>query len=104
MSEVVVFAVATPKPEHAEKFLELIKAHAAFVQANEPDTLRYQVHKESNDNKVVVLETYKNQAAMDAHMADEKFQAVVKEITENDLLAQPLQLVSTSPVAGFASR
>ncbi|KAK8157997.1 hypothetical protein IWX90DRAFT_411279 [Phyllosticta citrichinensis] len=106
MSEVVVFAVATPKPEHVEKFLELISAHAAFVQANEPDTLRYQVHRESNNDRIqiVVLETYKNQAAMDAHMTNEKFQAMVKEITEKGLLSQPLQIISTSPAAGFASR
>ncbi|KAK8210905.1 hypothetical protein IWZ01DRAFT_541874 [Phyllosticta capitalensis] len=106
MPELVVFAVATPKPEHVEKFLELISAHAAFVKENEPDTLRYNVHKQVTDGEVqvVVLETYKNKAALEAHKANPKFQAMVKEITEQGLLAEPLHIVPTVPHAGFESR
>lgn len=47
---------------------------------------------------------YKNKAALEAHGANPKFQAMKKEITEQGLLAEPLHIVPTVPHAGFESR
>lgn len=56
-----VLAFLTPKPGAAARVEEILVQAAAAVQANEPGTLRYHLHKEVNAKgevgALIVMET-----------------------------------------------
>ncbi|OMP82941.1 hypothetical protein BK809_0001132 [Diplodia seriata] len=80
----------------------MLADHAAWVQQNEPDTLRYALHKSVGEGPVVftMLETYKNKAAIDAHSQSSRF----KELGPQLGAMVDMQLYVSQPVGGFESR
>lgn len=60
-----------------EEFEGIFKELADAVRANEPDNLFYALHRSRDDeNTYVVLEQYKDQAALDAHGQSEHFKTI----------------------------
>lgn len=59
---------------------ELLEAVVKEVQSNEPDTLRYQLHKNNTNNgpEFVVIEKYKNAAAVEMHKQGKAYGACMK--------------------------
>ncbi|GME25118.1 Antibiotic biosynthesis monooxygenase [Neofusicoccum parvum] len=103
MSEIVVTAIITPKPgADADKIEQLLASHAAYVQANEPGTLRYRLHKSLGKEAPVftMIETYKDKASIDAHGKDPKFQEMAAQFGDS----VDMKLYVSQPVAGFEDR
>jgi len=80
MSSIQIVALVTVKPEYTEdlaaQFKELVKASRA-----EEGNISYDLHQEiGKPNHFVFVESWKSQAAIDAHNASEHFQGFVKAI------------------------
>ncbi len=50
-----------------EEYKKLVQEMSMLVEANEPDTMRYQFYFDSSEIKCVVYETYANSDAVFAH-------------------------------------
>jgi len=75
----MVAAVARIKVKsgHEQEFLDVIGELISAVRANEPDTLVYECFKsKTSENEFVMLEVYRSQAALDAHMKTAHFAAI----------------------------
>ncbi|KAJ9638198.1 hypothetical protein H2201_005306 [Coniosporium apollinis] len=106
MSEVVVVAVITPKEGKADRVEELLRNLADYVHKNEENTLRYHLHKETKKDtpEFVMIETYKNGEAFEAHKKSDFFGDLGKKFGDEDLLAKPLYVLELDAIAGFAER
>jgi quinol monooxygenase YgiN len=51
-----------------------------------------------------MLETYKDQASIAAHAKSPDFKALGKTLKSEDLLAEPMRVVFTKEVGGYASK
>ncbi|KAB2577610.1 Antibiotic biosynthesis monooxygenase [Lasiodiplodia theobromae] len=103
MSEIVVTAIITPKAgQPADQIEKSLTDHAAWVQQNEPGTLRYALHKSIGDGPTVftMIEAYKDKAALDAHSKSPRF----KELAPQLLAIADMQLFVSQPVGGFQAR
>ncbi|KAH7061618.1 hypothetical protein BKA63DRAFT_199034 [Paraphoma chrysanthemicola] len=85
---------------------ELLTQAAAEAQANEPGTLRYHLHQETKGDtpSFVMLETYKDKAAIDVHGKSEAFKNMGRIMKKEDLLAGPTKIMFTKEVGGYASK
>ncbi|KAF1932148.1 ABM-domain-containing protein [Didymella exigua CBS 183.55] len=101
-----IVAIITPKAGKADRVEELLVAAAKAVKANEPGTLRYHLQRETKgDTPVfVMLETYKDQASIGAHAKSPDFKAMGKTMMSEDLLAEPMRIIVTKEVGGYASK
>lgn len=97
---------------------------AQAVKANEPGTLRYHLQRETKGDApvFVMLETYllpppactaqlrltgisyKDQASIAAHAKSPDFKALGKTLKKEDLLAEPMKVIFTKEVGGYASK
>jgi len=76
MSKVSVVAKLTIKPDKADEFADQWDSLLAHIDANEPGTEHYVLHRSSTEpNVFFVTEVYESQAALDAHMASDAFAA-----------------------------
>ena len=67
MATVLVVSVDV-RPEAFEEFLEILRQHAEYSVANEAGCLDFQLLKSvDNPNQVVLVETYADDAALEAH-------------------------------------
>ena len=74
MSKVSVVAKLTIKPEKADEFADQWDSLIAHIDANEPGTEHYVLHRSTTEpNVFYVTEVYENQAALDAHMGSDAF-------------------------------
>lgn len=101
-----VIAIITPKPGKADRVQELLEIAAKAVKANEPGTLRYHLQRETKGDSptFVMLETYANQAALEAHAKSDDFKAMGRAFKKEDLLASPMKVMFTKEAAGYASK
>ncbi|KAF1811525.1 antibiotic biosynthesis monooxygenase-like protein [Eremomyces bilateralis CBS 781.70] len=101
-----IIAILKPKPGKADRVIELLAGVTEYVEANESGTLRYHLQRETKGDapQLILLERYKNKAALGIHGGSPQFKAFSKRLKEEGLLAAPLQVMFTKPVAGFASR
>lgn len=101
-----VIAIITPKPGKADRVQELLATAATAVKANEPGTLRYHLHREVRGDApaFIVLETYENQAAIEAHGKSEAFKTLGRTMQQEDLLAGPMKVMFTKEIGGYASK
>ncbi|KAJ3528780.1 hypothetical protein NM208_g10048 [Fusarium decemcellulare] len=107
MAPIQLTAVVTPQPGKAQRFLDLFKVCAEYVQANEPQVYRYEIHEgipELNGGKLqfVVLEGYENQEALDKHMKAPPVVALLRAIEKEKLTET--QLIMTKPSSGVKAR
>ncbi|KAJ4345605.1 uncharacterized protein N0V89_011738 [Didymosphaeria variabile] len=101
-----VIAILKPKPGKADRVVELLQIAADSVKAKEPGTLRYQINRETKGDapSIVMLETYKDQASLQAHGSSDHFKEMGKSFKEEDLLAEPMSVLFTKDVGGFVSK
>ncbi|KAF1842778.1 antibiotic biosynthesis monooxygenase-like protein [Cucurbitaria berberidis CBS 394.84] len=101
-----IIAIITPKSGKADRVEELLTIATKAVEANEPGALRYHLQREiKGDNpSFVMLETYKDQASLEAHAKSEHYQALSRAIKDEDLLAAPIKVMFTKEAGGYASR
>jgi len=100
-------AIITPAPGKYERFKTVFTDLAEKVHANEPDVLSYQVYEQVGKegvNMFIVQETYKNQAAYEAHLKTEYFLKSGKIIAEENLMGAPPDIKTLKPFVGFTSR
>ncbi|BCR91611.1 putative quinol monooxygenase [Aspergillus chevalieri] len=84
-------AIIYPKPDKAAELSALMAEVTQKVQANEPDTLLYYAFtNEQNKDEIIVVERYRNAAALDAHVKGPHFQEFVKKASA--LMAKPFEL------------
>ncbi|KAF7717276.1 Uncharacterized protein PECH_007555 [Penicillium ucsense] len=98
MSEINVAAVLTPKPEKFEEAAALITEVIQKVQANEPGTLLYTAFQVSGKKEIVIVERYKDQAAVQAHTKTPYFREFSAKIAP--LMAKPAELRAGSFLNG----
>lgn len=70
----------TIHPEKEAEFKAITKSLEAAVQEKEPGTLYYRFFKLEGDNQYAVIESFKDEAAEEAHMNSDHLQAVMEPI------------------------
>ncbi|KAK0099614.1 hypothetical protein ONS95_013489 [Cadophora gregata] len=82
--------------------VELLSEVSQYVKAKEPGTLKYQITRAKDE--VIMIESYKDKAALGAHSSSETFQAFQKKLQGEDLVGAPMQLKFLKDAGGFSSR
>lgn len=99
-----------PKPRRltsGPKLEELLTNITKYVHKNEPDTLKYELHKQINPDGeavYVVLEAYKNEKAVATHRASEPYMHLFATAEKEGLVGAAPTIVESRSIAGFASR
>lgn len=63
-------------PDHLDEFLDIVKKHGAFSKENETGCLSFNVLRSTEEHgKVILVETYSDQAALDSHWDSDHMQA-----------------------------
>jgi quinol monooxygenase YgiN len=97
MSEVHVFASATASPHQADA----VRGHLEYLVAEsnkEPGVISYRLFEDlAKSGEFYIFETYKDQAAVDAHMASTHFRETAAKFVP--LLAGPPKITATKLVA-----
>ncbi|KAJ5692173.1 hypothetical protein N7462_001596 [Penicillium macrosclerotiorum] len=90
MAEVNVAAVLFPKPEKFKEVAALVAEVVQKVQENEPDTLLYYAIQVQDKHEIVIVERYKNAAAVQAHIKAPYFRAFAAQLPT--LLVKPAEM------------
>ncbi|KAH7393609.1 hypothetical protein BKA64DRAFT_676587 [Cadophora sp. MPI-SDFR-AT-0126] len=101
-SQIDIVAIITPKPGKIDRIVELLSEVSQYVKANEPGTLKYQITR--GKDEVVMIESYKDKAALGAHGSSTTFKAFQKKMQDEDLVGAPMQLKMLKHAGGFTSR
>lgn len=86
---------------------ELLTNITKYVHENEPDTLKYELHKQINPDGeplYVVLEAYKNEQAVATHRASEAYKNLFATAEKEGLVGAAPTIIESRSIAGFASR
>jgi len=103
--EIELVAILHPAAGKADRILELMGGVAKIVHEKEPGTLKYNLLKQTGDNpKIVVVEKYKDEAALKAHGKFPEFRESNKTMKKENLLTGPTQIYILKSAGGFASR
>ncbi|KAH6698990.1 hypothetical protein DL95DRAFT_355120 [Leptodontidium sp. 2 PMI_412] len=100
-SPIDIVAIIVPKPGKADRIVELLTEVADYAKANEPGTLKYQVTRAKGE--VIMIESYKDKAALGVHGSSETFKAFQKKMQDEDLQAAS-QLKILKNAGGYTSR
>ncbi|KAJ5425626.1 hypothetical protein N7465_000696 [Penicillium sp. CMV-2018d] len=90
MSEINVTAVFIPKPGKFEEVATLVTDVIKQVQEHETDTLVYYAFEIKDKNEIVIVERYKNQAAIQTHVKSPYFRTFSKRLST--LLTKPAEI------------
>ncbi|KAJ5886445.1 Ras-related C3 botulinum toxin substrate 1 [Penicillium subrubescens] len=90
MSEINVAASLYPKPEKFDEVAALVAEVVKKVQENEPGTLIYYAIKVQDKNEIVIIERYKDQAAVKAHSKSAYFREFFTKLAP--LMAKPAEI------------
>ncbi|TKA81441.1 hypothetical protein B0A49_00284 [Cryomyces minteri] len=106
MSNLEVVAIISPAPGKADRVEELLLQLAKHVHESEPETYKYHLHKEidKKEPEFVMIESYKNKESLKSHQGSDAFKSLVKQITEESLLAKPLAIYMLKAAGGFEKR
>lgn len=89
--EVHLVATLTAKPEQKAALFDALRSIIPTVRT-EPGCIRYDLHEDlDNPLAAVMLETWRDQAALDAHAAAPAFQSLAAHF--DTLLAEPIRLL-----------
>lgn len=70
MSKIALVVEMDVKPEHRERFIEIMRGHAENCLRIEEGCLYFDVAVSRDDpNRIVLYEVYRDQAALDSHAA-----------------------------------
>ena len=76
MSKIALVVEFNIKAGQRDAFLEIIRGHAAGTKQDEEGCLQFDVLiPENDDNKVMLVEMYRDDAALDIHIAAPRLQA-----------------------------
>ena len=76
MSKIALVVEFNIKVGQREAFLKIIRAHAAGTKQDEEGCLQFDILiPEDDDNKVMLVEMYRDAAALDIHIASPRLQA-----------------------------
>ncbi|KAI9927989.1 hypothetical protein AWENTII_012347 [Aspergillus wentii] len=90
-SEVInLVATLSPQPDKAEELSFHLAQLTREVNANEPNTLIYHSFHNKAKNEFVVVEKYKNQAALKAHMESPYVKAFASKV--GGMMAKPVEI------------
>ncbi|KAE8451813.1 hypothetical protein EG329_002653 [Mollisiaceae sp. DMI_Dod_QoI] len=105
-SNLDLIAILSPKAGKVDRVIELLQQVAIYVEDHEPQTLRYeivrQINQKSGGEEVILLESYKDKAALKAHGGSDTFRRFNGVLVEEDLMAKPMQLMFVKPAGGFS--
>ncbi|MBI3744334.1 MAG: antibiotic biosynthesis monooxygenase [Chloroflexi bacterium] len=88
----VIVVTLQCKPGHRDTFLAAAKDDAAHSRKNEPGCVRFDVYQDQTDvNKFVFVEAYKDEAAFKQHMTMPHFQ--VWRAATKDIMGGPSSAV-----------
>ncbi|EOA88723.1 hypothetical protein ACJQWK_06078 [Exserohilum turcicum] len=107
MAPIEIVAMAVAKPGKADRLQEVLEASAQWVRRTEPGALRYLIQRQVNAKDqptFVVLETYEDQAALEFHAKSESVVETRRLLESEDLLSEPLKIMLTKDVGGYASK
>ncbi|KAJ5930661.1 hypothetical protein N7454_004688 [Penicillium verhagenii] len=96
--ELNVAAVLHPKPENFKELAALVTEVIKKVQEHEPDTLLYYAFAVQEKNEIVIIERYKNQAAVQAHVKAPYFKEFASKIP--GLSEKPWELRAGTHLSG----
>lgn len=86
-----IVVTLTVKPGSEETFQSISKGLIEKVRANEPDCLYYALYKTDNPQKFVMIERYKDDAAIAAHQKTPYFKDAFKQL--RDVFAGPPEFI-----------
>jgi quinol monooxygenase YgiN len=99
---IIVVATAIPVPEYKDDVIAAFVAAEETVHPSEDGCLLYALH-ESPDGKLVMIEKYADQAAVDTHVSGPGLAALIKAL--DGKLAAPMDVqVLTPHPAGSAAK
>ena len=99
---IVIVATAVPIPEYRDEVIAALEKAEDTVHSSEDGCLLYALH-EGPDGRLVMIEKYADQAAVDAHVAGAGLAALSAAL--KDKLAAPLDVqVLTPHPAGTAEK
>ncbi|KAH9204664.1 hypothetical protein DL95DRAFT_398300 [Leptodontidium sp. 2 PMI_412] len=97
-----------PAPGKTDRLIQLLAEFSGYVKANEPGTLRYHVHQETDrkvgTEEVILIETYKDKEAIAIHGQSKEFKAFAQTVAAEGLDERPPQIKFVKSVSGFHSR
>jgi len=99
---VIIVATAFPMPEHRDEVIAALEKAEETVHPSEDGCLLYALH-EGPDGRLVMIEKYADQAAVDAHISGAGLAALQAAIKGK--LAQPMDIQVLAPhPAGSAEK
>jgi quinol monooxygenase YgiN len=99
---VVIVATAVPIPEYRDEVVSAFEAAVEKVHATEDECLIYALH-ESADGKLVMIEKYADQAAINRHVTGIGLSGLVAAVKDKLTLPIDIQVLKPHP-AGLASK
>ncbi|RMY22817.1 hypothetical protein D0867_02465 [Hortaea werneckii] len=92
-----VIAILHPKKGKTDIVLRQLNEVAEYVQKNEPGVLSYSINRslrpsKDGEEEIIMLERYKDQAALKEHGSSQTFTAFNKKLAEQDLMRAPMVL------------
>jgi (4S)-4-hydroxy-5-phosphonooxypentane-2,3-dione isomerase len=69
MPKFAVIATVEITPGHMDEYLPLMMAHRPRCLKEEPGTLQFEVLRPREENKLLLYEVYKDEAAFQAHLS-----------------------------------
>src|SRR6202051_1115590 len=99
---IVIVATAFPVPEHRDEVITAFETAEEKVHATEDGCLLYALH-EGPDGRLVMIEKYADQAAVDAHLKGDGLAALSPALKGK--LAAPMDVQMLAPhTAGSADK
>ncbi len=82
MSKVVLVVELEIEPKHFESFVDIVTKHGANSLKIEEGCLRFEVLKpKESKNKIILVEMYADDAALDAHWSSDHMNAYRKKVS-----------------------
>lgn len=99
---IIVVATAFPVPEYRDEVIAAFKSAEETVHAAEDGCLLYALH-EGPDGRLVMIEKYADQAAVDAHLAGEGLAGLIAALKDKLTAPMDVQMLAPHP-AGSADK
>jgi quinol monooxygenase YgiN len=99
---IIVVATAIPVPEHRDEVVAAFEAAGETVHASEDGCLLYALH-EAPDGKLVMIEKYESQQAVEAHMKSDGLAALIVALKGKLAAPMDVQMLTPHP-AGSAEK
>jgi quinol monooxygenase YgiN len=99
---IIIVATAIPVPEHRDEVIAVFEAAEEKVHASEDGCLLYALH-EGPDGRLVMIEKYESQEAVDAHLKGDGLAVLAAALKGKLAAPMDVQLLTPHP-AGSAEK